>query len=81
MHLQNSNPLNLAAESGHLRCLRILLKNFDARIDPNQGRKTFRREKVTTSLFEKAVEKSSTKAVQLLLSSGEGQQNDINYGF
>ena len=81
LHLQNSTPLNLAAEGGHLKCVRMLLNSIDTREVPNQGRKAFKNEKVTTSLLEKAVEKCSTKAVQLLLSSEEVQQNDINSAF
>ena len=82
LHLQNFSPLDIAAEGGHLKCVQTLLNSFDTRAVPNQSNhETQRNENQRMSFLETAVEKCSTKTVQLLLSSSEVQQRDVNSAF
>ena len=82
LHLQNFSPLDIAAEGGHLKCVQMLLNCFNTRVAANQSNhETQRNEKQRMSFLETAVEKGSTKTVQLLLSSSEVNERDVNSAF
>ncbi len=82
LQLQSKSPLDIAAEGGHLKCVKLLLNTVDSKAAASHNHSSHsRNDKLAMSLLEKAVEKCSTKAVQLLLDSNEPTQEDINAAF
>lgn len=80
-NIQNVTALDLAADGGHIKCVRLLLNSFDRNIPRSPGGRERSRSDKQLSLLERAVEKCSTKAVQLLLTSEDVRQDDIDSAF